>query len=86
MKLECIEYEVERGRARITLNRPEKHNALSDQLLEELNQCLWEADNDRAVHVVILRGRGQELLRGLRPGPGGRGRKDPEGKSLPRRS
>ena len=45
---ETIIYEVENGRARITLNRPEKLNALSNQLQEELNTALWEADNDVA--------------------------------------
>jgi enoyl-CoA hydratase len=54
----CIVYEVERGRARITLNRPEKRNALSFPLLTELNEALWEADADREVHAVIVRGAG----------------------------
>ena len=53
-----ILYEVERGRARITLNRPEKRNALSFALLAELSQALWDADADREVHAVILRGAG----------------------------
>ncbi|HXZ85924.1 MAG TPA: enoyl-CoA hydratase-related protein, partial [Myxococcota bacterium] len=55
----AILVEVERGRARITLNRPEKRNALSLQLLEELHEALWDADADRAVHAVILRGAGK---------------------------
>ena len=55
----CIEVEVERGRARITLNRPEKRNALSTQLLQELHDALWDADADRAVHSVIVRGAGK---------------------------
>ena len=42
-KFETLLYEVERGRARITLNRPEKRNALSFQLLTELHDALWEA-------------------------------------------
>ncbi len=53
-----ILYEVERGRARITLNRPEKRNALSFPLLTELSEALWDADADREVHSVILRGAG----------------------------
>ena len=53
-----IAVEVERGRARITLNRPEKRNALSLQLLEELHEALWDADADREVHSVIVRGAG----------------------------
>ncbi|HCV00428.1 MAG: enoyl-CoA hydratase [Dehalococcoidia bacterium] len=64
MDYETIIYEVERGRARITLNRPEKLNALSIQLQEELNQALWEADNDNRVHTVILRGAGRAFSAG----------------------
>jgi enoyl-CoA hydratase len=56
--------EVERGRARITLNRPEKRNALSFALLEELSQALWDADADREVHSVILRGAGKAFSAG----------------------
>jgi len=51
--------EVERGRARITLNRPEKRNALSLALLEQLHEALWDADADREVHAVIVRGAGK---------------------------
>jgi enoyl-CoA hydratase len=57
-------YEVENGRARITLNRPEKLNALSRELLNELNEALWEADNDNRVHAVILRGAGRAFSAG----------------------
>ena len=55
----AITYEVARGRARITLNRPEKLNALSPTLLAELHDALWEADDDRDVHAVVLRGAGR---------------------------
>ena len=54
-----IIYEVENGRARITLNRPEKMNALSNDLLYELNEALWEADDNKAVHCVIIKGNGR---------------------------
>jgi len=56
---EHILYEVEDGRARITLNRPEKMNALSNDLLHELHEALWEADDNKAVHAVIIRGAGR---------------------------
>lgn len=59
-----IRYEVEKGRARITLNRPEKLNALSMELQTELNHALWEADNDTNVHAVILRGAGRAFSAG----------------------
>jgi enoyl-CoA hydratase len=63
-EFESIIYEVERGRARITLNRPEKLNALSLKLQSELNEALWEADNNKAVHCVILRGEGRAFSAG----------------------
>ena len=59
-----IVYEVENSRARITLNRPEKLNALSFELQTELNEALWEADNDQNVHAVILRGNGRAFSAG----------------------
>lgn len=61
---EFIKYEVEKGRARITLNRPEKRNALSIELVEELRDALWEADDDKAVHCIILRGAGSSFCAG----------------------
>jgi enoyl-CoA hydratase len=64
MDFETILYEKEGGKARITLNRPEKLNALSFRLHRELNTALWEADNDAAVHVIILRGAGRAFSAG----------------------
>jgi enoyl-CoA hydratase len=61
---QTILYETERGRARITLNRPEKLNALSNELQRELNDALWEADSDTAVHAVIIRGAGRAFSAG----------------------
>jgi len=58
-EFENIIYEKENGRVRIILSRPEKMNALTMKLLEELNEALWEADNDKDVHCVILKGEGK---------------------------
>jgi enoyl-CoA hydratase len=58
MPFEQILYEVDTGRARIVLNRPEKRNAISPLMLQELNEALWEADDDRRVHAVCLSGTG----------------------------
>ena len=63
-EFESIEYEVVAGRARITLNRPEKLNALSHDLLYELHEALWEADDNKAVHCVIVRGAGRSFSAG----------------------
>ena len=61
---ENILYQVENGRARITLNRPEKRNALSIDLVEELRDALWEADDDKSVHCVVLKGSGSSFCAG----------------------
>ncbi|MEK9922764.1 MAG: crotonase/enoyl-CoA hydratase family protein [Rhodospirillales bacterium] len=61
---EFILYEVKNGRARITLNRPEKRNALSIELVEELRTALWEADDDKSVHCIIIKGNGKSFCAG----------------------
>jgi enoyl-CoA hydratase len=43
---------------RLTLNRPRKRNALSNALRGELFAALRDADADRGVHVVVIRGAG----------------------------
>ena len=59
-----IIYEVENGRARITLNRPDKLNALTLNMQAEVSEALWQADNDRAVHCVIIKGAGRGFSAG----------------------
>lgn len=59
-----IRVDVEKGRCRITLDRPEKRNALSGELLEELERALWHADERNDVHCVILRGAGRDFCAG----------------------
>jgi enoyl-CoA hydratase len=59
-----IRYEVEDGRARITLSRPEVHNAISDRMLDELEHACWEADDDTSVHCLILKGAGRSFCAG----------------------
>jgi enoyl-CoA hydratase len=46
------------GVRRVTLNRPEKRNALNNQLRGEILQALEEADRDKNIRVSILRGAG----------------------------
>ncbi|MEM7766884.1 MAG: crotonase/enoyl-CoA hydratase family protein [Pseudomonadota bacterium] len=52
------------GVVTITLNRPEKRNALTLALQADLAASLWEADEDTGVHAVILRGAGQDFCAG----------------------
>jgi len=64
MAHETILYEPADGIARITLNRPEKLNAISWQMQQELQAALWEADRDPSVHVVTLQGAGRSFSAG----------------------
>ena len=64
MSYEQITYEVLGTTAIITLNRPEKRNALSGKLLRELNAALREADEYNPVHCVVLRGAGPHFCAG----------------------
>lgn len=54
---------------RITLNRPEKLNALSQQMLSELSDELADAEDDVATHVVVLRGAGRAFSAGFDVSP-----------------
>lgn len=64
MDYETILYDVRDRVARITLNRPEKLNAISWRMQEELRDALWAADRDPAVHAVTLRGAGRSFSAG----------------------
>lgn len=54
----------EAGVATLTLNRPERRNALSLQLMHEVIGTLREFEGDPAVRVVILAGAGQAFCSG----------------------
>lgn len=64
METTDIIYEVEDGRARIILNRPEKLNALNRRIQHEIHDALWEADNDTSVHCLIIKGMGRSFCSG----------------------
>lgn len=72
---ESISFEVHDAIARITLNRPEKRNALSALTLRELNQALLEADDRKDVNVILLAGAGKDFCAGydLTDSYGGKG-------------
>lgn len=58
-------YETYRGRARITLNRPERHNAISTAMHRGLHEALWRADADPDVHASVIRGAGPSFCAGF---------------------
>ncbi|MFI0351670.1 enoyl-CoA hydratase/isomerase family protein [Actinomadura sp. 9N407] len=59
---ETILYEASEGIARITLNRPEARNALSDQMIGELLAAFDRAGADEAVRVIVLTGAGDRAF------------------------
>jgi enoyl-CoA hydratase len=61
---DCLTFDVADRVARITLNRPEKRNALSGQLLRELSEALYEADDRTDVNVIVLAGAGKDFCAG----------------------
>ena len=58
MVLETLLYEVDDGIAVITVNRPDKLNALNALVLHELSQAFHQARSDGAVQGVVLTGAG----------------------------
>ena len=65
------------GVRRITLNRPEKRNALNHPLRGQLLQALREGDQDRAVRVQIVRGAGPSFSAGYDLAGGNEGQEMP---------
>jgi enoyl-CoA hydratase/carnithine racemase len=77
-------YEVEDAIATITLNRPDRMNALTRELEAELHQRFDDADGDRSVRVIILTGAGRAFSAGYDQGQTGKSgtrHSDPSGKS-----
>src|ERR1700727_3326277 len=64
MEFEQIAYEIQGTTGILTLNRPERRNALSGKLLRKLNAALLEADEYTPVHCVVLRGAGPHFWAG----------------------
>ena len=61
---EIVLFAVADGIARITLNRPEKRNALNDAVIGALKDALRQADQDESVRAVILAGAGADFCSG----------------------
>jgi methylglutaconyl-CoA hydratase len=54
----------ERGVARLTLARPEKHNALSAELIDALTEAAYDLGRNTNVRVVVLAGEGASFCAG----------------------
>jgi methylglutaconyl-CoA hydratase len=64
MDMKFVVYNVLDRIAFITLNRPEKRNAMSNQLVSELKHAFQKAENDDDVKVVVLKANGEAFSAG----------------------
>jgi methylglutaconyl-CoA hydratase len=61
---QVVLYSVEGAVARITLNRPEKRNALNDAVISGIKDGLRQASQDENVRVVVISGAGKDFCSG----------------------
>jgi enoyl-CoA hydratase/carnithine racemase len=61
---ENIDITEDNGITTITLNRPEKLNALAGHMRRDLAEALEEAGAERSVHVVVITGAGRAFCAG----------------------
>ena len=64
MAFEAIDYTAEDGIASITLNRPERLNAINRKLISDLREAVIAANEDREVRVIVLSGAGRAFCAG----------------------
>ncbi len=59
---EYILCEIQNGVLIVTINRPDKLNALNKQTIEELHETLVEAENQSEIRAIIITGAGQKAF------------------------
>ena len=62
MSADVVVFGVDNGIARVTLNRPEKMNALNPEMIVRLARCWDEIAADPTIRVVILTGAGERTF------------------------
>jgi enoyl-CoA hydratase len=64
MEFGTVLYETRERVATITLNRPERMNAISETMPEDISAAFNHANNDDSIHVVVLTGAGRGFCSG----------------------
>ena len=64
MKYETIQIQKDESVIKVSLNRPDVHNAMNEQLMKELTACFKEIANDNTVRVIVLTGNGKSFCAG----------------------
>jgi enoyl-CoA hydratase/carnithine racemase len=72
MAFEQIRVDIKDSIATLTLNRPEKLNAMTGQMGQELEAAYRELDNDDEVRVIIVTGAGRAFCAGADLSSGGK--------------
>ncbi len=62
MKYATILYEAADGVVTITLNRPEVHNAMNEQMRQELTRCFGDLATSDEARVVVVTGAGERAF------------------------
>ena len=72
MRFDTLLYDVADGVATVTLNRPDRLNAVNTTVIQELVQAFDAADGDDGVRAVIVTGAGRAFCAGADLGGGGK--------------
>jgi len=59
-----VRYEVDGRKARITLDRPERLNAIDAAMPRQISEAVERANDDPGVHVIVVAGEGRSFCAG----------------------
>ena len=62
MKFNNILVEKNNNLAKVTINRPEKLNALNSETIHELSDAFEALEDDEAIKVIVLTGSGEKAF------------------------
>ena len=60
----AVLFEVDAGVALITLNRPERYNAVNQDLVDGISESLKKAKDDKSIRAIVLTGAGKGFCAG----------------------
>ncbi|MCX6257313.1 MAG: enoyl-CoA hydratase-related protein [Bacteroidia bacterium] len=64
MNYQTIAFEENNGIGTVSLNRPDVHNALNQQMIAEVIDCFTAVNKEPGVRIVVLRGKGKSFCAG----------------------
>lgn len=57
-----VGYEIHNGVAEIIMDRPQKHNALTPQMYERINEICYKVNTDNSINAVMIYGAGEKAF------------------------